>query len=158
MFWHLWSDGGGASPVPRPQLPSAVPYFSLSLAPQSRQIRWVFCLSSMRALWTICLSHRALPVDVAYAFIRALGPTSLRTSRRELASVPGARCAPIRRFHRHTLSHGSGVLLAGMVGLEPTNAGVKVPCLTTWLHPNTKEAADTRRSFISRYCTCSETR
>ena len=26
--------------------------------------------------------------------------------------------------------------LAGMVGLEPTNAGVKVPCLTTWLHPN----------------------
>ena len=23
-----------------------------------------------------------------------------------------------------------------MVGLEPTNAGVKVPCLTTWLHPN----------------------
>ena len=26
--------------------------------------------------------------------------------------------------------------VAGMVGLEPTNAGVKVPCLTTWLHPN----------------------
>ena len=22
-----------------------------------------------------------------------------------------------------------------MVGLEPTNAGVKVPCLTAWLHP-----------------------
>ena len=27
-------------------------------------------------------------------------------------------------------------MLAGMVGLEPTNAGVKVPCLTAWLHPN----------------------
>ncbi len=23
-----------------------------------------------------------------------------------------------------------------MAGLEPANAGVKVPCLTTWLHPN----------------------
>ena len=27
-------------------------------------------------------------------------------------------------------------LLAGMAGFEPTNAGVKVPCLTAWRHPN----------------------
>ena len=26
--------------------------------------------------------------------------------------------------------------LAGMAGFEPTNAGVKVPCLTAWRHPN----------------------
>lgn len=25
--------------------------------------------------------------------------------------------------------------VAGMAGLEPANEGVKVPCLTTWLHP-----------------------
>ena len=25
--------------------------------------------------------------------------------------------------------------MAGMAGLEPANEGVKVPCLTTWLHP-----------------------
>lgn len=25
--------------------------------------------------------------------------------------------------------------LAGMVGFEPTNEGVKVPCLAAWLHP-----------------------
>ena len=25
--------------------------------------------------------------------------------------------------------------MAGMVGLEPTDEGVKVPCLTAWLHP-----------------------
>ena len=25
--------------------------------------------------------------------------------------------------------------VAGMAGLEPANAGVKVPCLTAWLHP-----------------------
>ena len=25
--------------------------------------------------------------------------------------------------------------LAGMAGLEPASEGVKVPCLTTWLHP-----------------------
>ena len=27
---------------------------------------------------------------------------------------------------------------AGVVGLEPTNSGVKVRCLTTWLHPKVK--------------------
>ena len=26
--------------------------------------------------------------------------------------------------------------MAGMAGFEPTNDGVKVHCLTTWLHPN----------------------
>lgn len=26
--------------------------------------------------------------------------------------------------------------VAGMTGFEPVNAGVKVPCLTAWLHPN----------------------
>lgn len=26
-----------------------------------------------------------------------------------------------------------------MVGLEPTNDGVKVHCLSTWLHPNNKK-------------------
>ena len=31
--------------------------------------------------------------------------------------------------------------VAGMAGLEPANAGVKVPCLTTWLHPNIKGEA-----------------
>ncbi len=25
--------------------------------------------------------------------------------------------------------------LAGVAGFEPTHAGVKVPCLTAWLHP-----------------------
>ena len=26
--------------------------------------------------------------------------------------------------------------MAGVAGIEPTNEGVKVPCLTSWLHPN----------------------
>lgn len=26
--------------------------------------------------------------------------------------------------------------MAGMAGLEPASEGVKVPCLTTWRHPN----------------------
>lgn len=25
--------------------------------------------------------------------------------------------------------------LAGVVGIEPTNAGIKIQCLTTWRHP-----------------------
>ena len=28
--------------------------------------------------------------------------------------------------------------MAGMAGFEPTNAGVKVLCLTAWRHPNNK--------------------
>ena len=26
--------------------------------------------------------------------------------------------------------------LAGVAGFEPTNAGIKIPCLTAWRHPN----------------------
>ncbi len=28
------------------------------------------------------------------------------------------------------------VVLAGVEGFEPSNVGVRVPCLTTWRHPN----------------------
>ena len=28
--------------------------------------------------------------------------------------------------------------MAGVAGFEPTNAGVKDPCLTPWLHPSDK--------------------
>ena len=27
-------------------------------------------------------------------------------------------------------------MMAGVAGIEPTYQGVKVPCLTAWLHPN----------------------
>ena len=26
--------------------------------------------------------------------------------------------------------------MAGVAGFEPTNAGIKIPCLTAWRHPN----------------------
>ena len=29
--------------------------------------------------------------------------------------------------------------MAGMAGFEPANDGVKVRCLTAWLHPNKKK-------------------
>ena len=37
--------------------------------------------------------------------------------------------------------------VAGMAGLEPANAGVKVPCLTTWLHPNVKVSRRPERTL-----------
>ena len=33
------------------------------------------------------------------------------------------------------LKRCGGKKMAGMAGLEPASEGVKVPCLTTWLHP-----------------------
>ena len=30
------------------------------------------------------------------------------------------------------------IYLAGVAGFEPTNAGIKIPCLTAWRHPNDK--------------------
>ena len=38
-------------------------------------------------------------------------------------------------FSRWYVKQCDGLLLAGMAGLEPADEGVKVPCLTTWLHP-----------------------
>ncbi len=31
---------------------------------------------------------------------------------------------------------GRFTILAGVAGIEPANAGTKIQCLTTWLHPN----------------------
>ena len=35
----------------------------------------------------------------------------------------------------------SSFLLAGVVGFEPTDDGVRVHCLTTWLHPNNNSSS-----------------
>ena len=35
------------------------------------------------------------------------------------------------------LCRREGDWLAGMPGFEPGNGGIKIRCLTTWLHPNT---------------------
>ena len=35
--------------------------------------------------------------------------------------------------------------VAGMAGLEPASEGVKVPCLTTWLHPYICERQENRQ-------------
>ena len=35
-----------------------------------------------------------------------------------------------------SFQNASSVHLVGQVGLEPTNNGVRVRCLTTWLRPN----------------------
>ena len=31
------------------------------------------------------------------------------------------------------------IFLAGVAGFEPTNAGIKIPCLTAWRHPIDKK-------------------
>ena len=43
-----------------------------------------------------------------------------------IQSVLTQLCAHVIRHESHRL--------AEVVGFEPTNAGVKVPCLTAWLH------------------------
>lgn len=40
-----------------------------------------------------------------------------------------------RRFFKYLTSSNNQI---GVGGLEPTNGGVKVRCLTTWLHPKIK--------------------
>lgn len=32
--------------------------------------------------------------------------------------------------------------MAGVIGLEPMNAEIKTPCLTTWRHPSNKRRSD----------------
>ena len=39
--------------------------------------------------------------------------------------------------------------MAGMAGLEPTNDGVKVRCLTAWLHPYAEDALSLDRYLQS---------
>ncbi len=48
--------------------------------------------------------------------------------------------------------------MAGVAGFGPTNAGVKVPCLTAWLHPSIFIACTVyhKYSFIVKYFIKSE--
>ena len=38
--------------------------------------------------------------------------------------------------------------MAGMAGLEPADVGVKVPCLTTWRHPNIVVSVETKEQGL----------
>lgn len=49
--------------------------------------------------------------------------------------------------------------MAGVVGIEPTHVGVKVRCLTTWLHPNTSKLkpahyikAEKKSKYFCAFC------
>lgn len=50
--------------------------------------------------------------------------------------------------------------MAGVVGIEPTDEGFRVPCLTAWLHPNVAvicfnqlKLADLHRQSIAKALT-----
>ena len=68
-----------------------------------------------------------------------------------------------RSFRRQAETELSGLCsdVAGMAGLEPADEGVKVPCLTTWLHPCvmsglacSRRAAFVLASFVSFALPC----
>ena len=42
------------------------------------------------------------------------------------------------RISQNRFRRCPAVFLAGVAGFEPTNAGIKIPCLTAWRHPNDK--------------------
>ena len=42
--------------------------------------------------------------------------------------------------------------MAGMAGFEPTNARVKVWCLTAWRHPNKDARLRTLRYYSTVFC------
>ena len=37
--------------------------------------------------------------------------------------------------------------MAGVEGFEPSNVGVRVPCLTTWRHPNIQDSLPNPKGF-----------
>ena len=46
-----------------------------------------------------------------------------------------ATCSSPLSYKPFILKNRDAKSYPGVVGLEPTNSGVKVRCLTTWLHP-----------------------
>ena len=77
-------------------------------------------------------SHRS-QCEMKFAHIREANISHLRSKyfTAKLFHLP-ARA----NFVEKSTCLGKCFFLAGMAGFEPTDAGVKVPCLTAWRHPN----------------------
>ena len=64
-----------------------------------------------------------------------------------LPSVPGRSSQPTQKPRFRV-----AFVLAGMAGFGPTNAGVKVPCLTAWRHPIAVPKRFALREIIDYKC------
>ena len=92
-------------------------------------------LSTFLALWGIYIKKCISPVRIR---LRVKKPRNASTKFRKTSeSKKAEKSLEISAFLVFSCLHLNQTrIMAGVAGFGPTNAGVKVPCLTAWLHPN----------------------
>ena len=92
-------------------------------------------LSTFLALWGIYIKKCISPVRIR---LRVKKPRNTSTKFRKTSeSKKAEKSLEISAFLVFSCLHLNQTrIMAGVAGFGPTNAGVKVPCLTAWLHPN----------------------
>ena len=92
-------------------------------------------LSTDLLLWGIYIKKCISPVRIR---LRVKKPRNASTKFRKTSeSKKAEKSLEISAFLVFSCLHLNQTrIMAGVAGFGPTNAGVKVPCLTAWLHPN----------------------
>ena len=92
-------------------------------------------LSTVLLLWGIYIKKCISLVRICLQTRNARNAST--KFRKTLESKKAEKSLEISAFLVFSCLHlNQTLIMAGMAGFEPTNAGVKVPCLTAWRHPN----------------------
>ena len=92
-------------------------------------------LSTDLLLWGIYIKKCISPVRICLQSRKARNAST--KFRKTSESKKAEKSLEISAFLVFSCLHlNQTLMMAGVAGFGPTNAGVKVPCLTAWLHPN----------------------
>ena len=100
-----------------------------------RKVCGVSNLSTVLLLWGNYIKKCISPVRICLQTRNARNAST--KFRKTSESKKAEKSLEISAFLVFSCLHlNQTLIMAGMAGFEPTDAGVKVPCLTAWRHPN----------------------
>ena len=113
-------------------------FFALQLTPEEQKTKTI--TEFVDGIDTDLIAKQVHEMGAGYYFVSIFQANQYMNAPNETFDTitgykPGEACSKTDLIEKSTCN-SKCFFLAGMAGFEPADAGVKVPCLTPWLHPN----------------------